>query len=140
MTMFAGTRNNSMLKAHNSRAHAPPSSCVRTPAPCPARTARPQSAVAVGAAPADLGAGVTGALAVVGSGGIVAATLFSSLWILEKQAVEALEKKVERLNATIKEKDAEVEAASREVAAAKEVRMHVTDLLCYFSSPDHLEA
>lgn len=74
----------------------------------------------VQAAP-DLSAGVTGALAVIGSLGIVGGTLFASLWIIEKQSVAAIAKKVERLEARLAESKAELVAAEQKMVKAQEV-------------------
>ena len=69
----------------------------------------------------DLSTEVSGALAVIGSAGIVGGTAFASLWILEKQAVEALNRKIETLKATIADKEELLRKAQGDVEKAQEV-------------------
>lgn len=59
-------------------------------------------------------------MAITGSLGIVAGTLFAALYLLEKQGKEALERKIERLEGTIREKDKLLDNAAEEVQEAKE--------------------
>lgn len=68
----------------------------------------------------DISAEVSGALAVIGSAGIIGGTAFASLWILEKQAVEALNRKVEMLKSTIADKDELLRKAQGDVEKAQE--------------------
>ncbi|GIL74471.1 hypothetical protein Vretimale_2178 [Volvox reticuliferus] len=60
------------------------------------------------------------ALAIVGSLGIVGGTLFAALYVLERQSKEVLLRKIERLGATIKERDQQLLEVAREVDRAKE--------------------
>ncbi|KAG2432498.1 hypothetical protein HXX76_008843 [Chlamydomonas incerta] len=83
--------------------------------PAPSRTlyARPVHAISGDAA-------ASGALAIVGSLGIVGGTLFAALFVLEKQSKEALVRKISQLEAAVKDKERELAAVRAEVDVAKE--------------------
>ncbi|KAG2499576.1 hypothetical protein HYH03_002519 [Edaphochlamys debaryana] len=62
-----------------------------------------------------------GALAIVGSLGIVGGTLFAALYVIEKQSKEPLNRQIERLKETIREKDQELKSARADVVKAQEL-------------------
>ncbi|KAG2454061.1 hypothetical protein HYH02_001102 [Chlamydomonas schloesseri] len=62
----------------------------------------------------------SGALAIVGSLGIVAGTLFAALLVLEKQSKEALVRKIGQLEGALKDKERELAAVRAQVDSAQE--------------------
>ncbi|GLC35215.1 hypothetical protein PLESTB_000566500 [Pleodorina starrii] len=66
------------------------------------------------------GAAADTALAIVGSLGIVGGTLFAALYVLERQSKEGLQRKIEQLQETIRERDQQLRNAAEQLDRAKE--------------------